>query len=110
VTADPESADIHQRLPNTPGDGETFHPKLVEGGVRVIGERWSPQVHEIKALLARSRAPYRWIDVDHDEGARAIAAQAGAEKRPVVLFSGGSVLADPDIRCPASLRLAERSN
>jgi thioredoxin reductase (NADPH) len=79
-------------------NGSTFHPKLVEGEVRVIGDRWSPRVHQIKAFLARSRVPYRWIDVDHDEGARVIAAEAGAEKGPVVLFPDGSALVDPDAR------------
>jgi thioredoxin reductase (NADPH) len=69
----------------TPEPGETLHPKLVEGEVRVIGDRWSPRVHEIKAFLTRSRAPYRWLDVERDEEVR-------------VLFPDGSVLVNPEVR------------
>ena len=35
--------------------GVQSHPKLIEGEVRVIGRRWSPRVHAIKAFLTRSR-------------------------------------------------------
>jgi hypothetical protein len=48
------------------GVGVASHPKLIEGEVRVIGRRWSPRVHAIKAFLARSRAPYRWLDEGRD--------------------------------------------
>ena len=33
------------------GVGVASHPKLIEGEVRVIGRRWSPRVHAIKAFL-----------------------------------------------------------
>jgi hypothetical protein len=52
-------------------NGRTLHPRLVEGEVRVIGDRWSLRVHEIKAFLSRSRASYRWLDVEVDEEAGA---------------------------------------
>ena len=46
------------------------YPKLDEGTqVLIIGHRWSPRVHELKAFLARSRVPYRWLDSEHDDGA-----------------------------------------
>ena len=58
-------------------DGKTLHPTLVEGEVRVIGHRWSPRVHEIKAFLARSRVRYRWFDVERDEGVAGTAEHLG---------------------------------
>jgi thioredoxin reductase (NADPH) len=67
------------------------HPRLLEGEVRIVGARWSPRVHALKAFLARSRVPYRWSEPEHDHDA------------PVVLFPDGSSLQDPDIR-----QLAER--
>jgi thioredoxin reductase (NADPH) len=84
--------------------GRTLHPRLVEGEVRVIGDRWSPRVHEIKAFLSRSRASYRWLDVEVDEEARALATVVGAdpEQSAVVLFPDGTTLVDPDIRTVAS--------
>ncbi|MEA2723738.1 MAG: thioredoxin reductase [Gemmatimonadales bacterium] len=71
--------------------GVASHPKLIEGEVRVIGRRWSPRVHAIKAFLARSRVPYRWLDEDRD-GAGPTAAES------TVLFPDGSLLVDPEVR------------
>jgi len=84
--------------------GRTLHPRLVEGEVRVIGDRWSPRVHEIKAFLSRSRASYRWLDVEVDEEARALATVVGVDPKQsaVVLFPDGTTLVDPDIRTVAS--------
>jgi thioredoxin reductase (NADPH) len=99
LTRPSEEPDPEQKLPLTPRQGEALHPKLVEGEVRVIGPRWSPRVHEIKAFLARSRVPYRWLDNGRDEDARAAAEQAGARDRfPVVLLPDGSVLFEPEVR------------
>jgi thioredoxin reductase (NADPH) len=79
------------------------HPKFIEGEVRVVGHRWSPRVHELKQFLARSRVPYRWLDVERDDEARAMASAAvpGDERLPVVLFPDGTALADPDLRTVA---------
>lgn len=73
------------------GVGVASHPKLIEGEVRVIGRRWSPRVHAIKAFLARSRVPYRWLDEARDGDGL-----PGAEA--TVLFPDGSSLIDPDVR------------
>ena len=80
--------------------GETLHPTLVEGEVRVIGHRWSPRVHEIKTFLARSRVRYRWFDVERDQVAAGTAEYIGAGEQcyPIVILPDGSVVADPDVR------------
>jgi thioredoxin reductase (NADPH) len=80
------------------------HPKLVEGEVRLIGDRWSPRVHALKAFLARSRVPYRWLDLERGSDAVATAERAipGVTRFPVVLFPDGSSLIDPDIRAVAA--------
>ncbi|HEV8712651.1 MAG TPA: FAD-binding protein [Candidatus Binatia bacterium] len=79
------------------------HPRLVEGEVRVIGHRWSPRVHELKAFLSRSRIPYRWLDIERDDSALHIAERTvpGVKRFPVVLFPDGSSLVEPDIRTVA---------
>jgi thioredoxin reductase (NADPH) len=104
VSAGPNSAGTHRTPPAFGHNGETVHPTLVEGEVRVIGHRWSPRVHEIKAFLARSRVPYRWFDVERDQDA-AGAEHIGSEERryPIVVLTDGTVLSDPDVR-----ELAER--
>ena len=79
-------------------------PRFVEGEIRVIGNRWSPRVHALKDFLARSRVPFRWLDLETDEQARAVAQSAikGVDKSPVVIFPDGSALADPDVRTVAA--------
>ena len=78
-------------------------PVFLEQQVRVIGHRWSPRVHELKAFLARSRVRYRWYDVDTDPEAQRLAATSapGNETFPIVLVPDGSVLLDPDVESVA---------
>jgi thioredoxin reductase (NADPH) len=78
-------------------------PKFVESEVRVIGDRWSPRVHAIKDFLSRSRVPYRWLDIQHDDDARraAEAAAPGVQRFPIVIFPDGDVLVDPDLHMVA---------
>jgi thioredoxin reductase (NADPH) len=67
--------------------------------MRVVGPRWSPRVHEIKAFLTRSRVPYRWLDPEREEDARAAPELSTTGNRyPVVLFPDGSVLIEPEVR------------
>jgi thioredoxin reductase (NADPH) len=64
----------------------------------VLGNRWLPRVHEIKAFLARSRVRYRWLDPETDLEARAALAQLGQGDRVVVRFPDGTQLVDPEVR------------
>jgi thioredoxin reductase (NADPH) len=69
-------------------------------GIRVIGPRWSPQVHEIKDFLARNQVPYRALDVEGGSEGPALLARAGldAARLPVVLFPDGTALVQPSAR------------
>lgn len=31
-------------------------------GIRVVGQRWSPEAHRIKDFLGRHHVPFRWVD------------------------------------------------
>jgi thioredoxin reductase (NADPH) len=68
-------------------------------GLRVIGHRWSPDTHNVRNFLSRNHVPYRWLDVA--AGAEALKVlgerQLDAEHLPVVLFSDGSVLVEPEL-------------
>lgn len=79
-------------------------PTLSDRRVRLIGQRWSPRVHELKAFLARSRVTFDWYDPDSDPEAHALAdtGPAGGASRPVVLLPDGEVLVDPDVRTLAA--------
>jgi thioredoxin reductase (NADPH) len=66
-------------------------------GIRVVGTLWSSGSHEAKDFLARNRIPYRWLDLDRDPEARALAESvpADARKLPLLFFPDGAVLSAP---------------
>jgi thioredoxin reductase (NADPH) len=75
----------------------SFRPKFE--GLRVIGHRWSPDTHNVRNFLSRNHVPYRWLDAA--AGAEALKTlsdrQLDPEHLPVVLFSDGTVLVEPDL-------------
>jgi thioredoxin reductase (NADPH) len=74
-------------------------------GVRVIGDRWSPDSHRVRDFLARNRVAFRWLDVESSEEARQIVERLdhGTPKLPVVVFQDGSHL-----EAPGNREVAER--
>jgi len=66
-------------------------------GIRVIGNRWSPQSHDTKDFLARNQVPYQWLDIELSEEAQELATYAKCDKLnlPLILFSDGSSLLQP---------------
>lgn len=84
----------------------SFHPPFE--GIRVIGNRWSPQSHQIKDFLARNQVPYQWLDVELDPEAQNLISYAEAEDKnkpylPLVLFPDGVRLVQP-----SNLQIAEK--
>src|SRR5215217_6631402 len=69
-------------------------------GIRVVGDRWSPDSHRLRDFLARNRVPYKWLDVEGSQEARQIVERLdrGAPKLPVVVFQDGSHLEVPENR------------
>ena len=69
-----------------------------EGGIRVVGHRFSVDSHTVRDFLARNQVPYRWLDVERDEEAQHLLKAAGADggSLPVVVFEDGEFLAVPD--------------
>lgn len=66
-------------------------------GIRVVGTLWSAGSHEAKDFLARNRIPYRWLDLDREPEARALAESVPVEARklPLLFFPDGAVLSAP---------------
>jgi thioredoxin reductase (NADPH) len=69
-------------------------------GVRVLGNRWSPQSYELRDFLARHNIPYQWLDIESGEREpevkRLVESLDGVEhKLPIVLFSDGTRLDQP---------------
>src|ERR687890_1818881 len=69
-------------------------------GLRVLGLRWAPASHEMRAFLARNQIPYRWLDVESDPEARRVIEAEGAEGShlPLLIFSHRTRLEAPSIR------------
>jgi len=75
-------------------------------GIRVVGNRWSPQSHQVKDFLARNQIPYQWLDIELEPEANKLVEYAETndqQQLPLVLFPDGSRL----IR-PSNLEIAER--
>ena len=108
------SARIHYYL-NKPWDPpeEKLYPVLTDllddwkagyrppfEGLRVIGNRWSLNDHNLRNFLSRNHVPYRWLDSTSSEDALKLLAerQLTPEQLPAVLFADGSMLteANPD--------------
>jgi thioredoxin reductase (NADPH) len=68
-------------------------------GIRVIGNRWSPQSHDMKDFLARNQIPYQWLDIELSEEARKLAEFANCDRLslPLVLLANGESLLQPSI-------------
>jgi thioredoxin reductase (NADPH) len=66
-------------------------------GIRVLGTTWSPTTYDTKAFLARNEVPYLFVDIERDDSAATIAAEAtaGGGELPVVLLADAGVLVNP---------------
>ncbi|MGB5633890.1 MAG: FAD-dependent oxidoreductase [Waterburya sp.] len=69
-------------------------------GIRLIGNRWSPKLYQIRDFLARNWVAYQWINIESKE-ARCLIKWFFAEEdtlaKPLVLFPDGSKLIDPTL-------------
>ena len=68
------------------------------GGLRVVGHRWSAHTHALKDFLAANQVPYRFLDIESSEEARALLkAHPEAEGNlPLVLLPNGAKLVRPE--------------
>lgn len=78
-------------------------------GIRILGNRWSPDSHNLKDLLARNHIPYRWLDVEtaeSDQEVKQLIDSLDREERsnlPLLIFPDGSRMAKP-----APIQVAEK--
>ena len=77
----------------------TFPPQFE--GIRVLGNRWSPDSHNVKDFLARNHVPYQWLDIetaDTDTEIRELVELLEDEDKkvlPLVIFPNGVRLRRP---------------
>src|ERR671912_108809 len=96
---DPPDVNLYPNLDDMLGDWQAdYRPPFT--GLRVVGDRWSPESHRTREFLALNRVPYRWLDIEGSEEAREIVANAdsGAPKLPLVVYEDGSYAEAPQNR------------
>ena len=96
---DPPDQNLYPNLDDMLGDWQAnYRPPFT--GLRVVGDRWSPESHRTRDFLARNRVPYRWFDIEGSEEAREIVASAdhGAPKLPLVVYEDGTYAEAPENR------------
>ncbi len=66
-------------------------------GIRIVGDRWSPDGHTLRDFLARNQVPYRWLDVETDDEAKTLVEgeHIEPERLPLVIFEDGERLEKP---------------
>jgi thioredoxin reductase (NADPH) len=64
--------------------------------IRLVGHRWSAPSYEVRDFLARNSVPYRWYQVDDEEGRRLLeAAGVDGTVLPVLITGDGEALVAP---------------
>ena len=70
-------------------------------GIRLLGNRWSPEAHELRDFMGRNRIPFQWLDIDnsqHDREIQNLLQTLGPDNKfPVVVFEDGTRLCRPAI-------------
>lgn len=68
-------------------------------GLRVLGRRWSLRDHKMRNFLARNHVPFCWMELDGNDASHRLLSEfkLGTDKTPVLIFSDGSLLIDPEL-------------
>jgi thioredoxin reductase (NADPH) len=68
-------------------------------GITIIGSRYSPEAHRLCDFAQRNQIPFRWMDLEADDGAEALMKQFGnaASATPVVIARDGAWFSRPTI-------------
>jgi thioredoxin reductase (NADPH) len=97
---DPPEENLYPVLDDLLEDWQAVFPPQFDG-IRVLGNRWSPESHNIKDFLARNHIPYHWLDIETSETDSDIRTLVDLldeeEKRnlPLVIFPDGLRLKRP---------------
>ena len=72
-------------------------------GIRVLGQAWSRETHELKAFLTRNQIPYRSMDIETSEPAAALLKDSGLDLAdlPAVFFPDSEPMARPSAEAVA---------
>ncbi|MGF1490832.1 MAG: FAD-dependent oxidoreductase [Prochloraceae cyanobacterium] len=91
---DPPEEKLYPVLNDLLDDWQANYKSPFEG-IRVIGDRWSPDCHQIKDFLARQQVPYRWLDIETETEAKQLTQYSKNSQLPLVIFPNGDCLEKP---------------
>lgn len=79
---------------------EMWHETLMPSveGIRLIGNRWSPKIYQIRDFLSRNWVSYQWIKTESKEARCLIKwffSEENISTKPLLLFPDGSTMIDP---------------
>ena len=99
---DPPEENLYPVIDDLLGDWVATFPPQFEG-IRVLGNRWSPDSHNVKDFLARNHVPYQWLDIETAETDAEIRAlvelleDEDKKELPLVIFPNGVRLQRPTL-------------
>ena len=99
---DPPEENLYPVLDDLLDDWQANVPAPFEG-IRVLGNRWSPESHNVKDFLARNHVPYQWLDIEtantNPEVQELVDLLDDEEKQalPLVIFPNGVRLQRPSL-------------
>lgn len=97
---DPPEENLYPVLDDLLEDWAATFPPQFEG-IRVLGNRWSPDSHNVKDFLARNHVPYQWLDIEtSDTEVRSLVELLKDEEKtslPLVIFPSGVRLRRPSL-------------
>jgi thioredoxin reductase (NADPH) len=97
---DPPEENLYPVLDDLLEDWQADFPAPFEG-IRVLGNRWSPDSHSIKDFLARNHVPYQWLDIENADGDKELRSlldlldDEAKQTLPLVIFPNGVRLVRP---------------
>lgn len=80
--------------------------------IRLFGADWCPDCARVKQFLGKYQVNYAWVDIDRDQKAATelLELNSGNRTVPTLLFSDGTVLAEPtDLELADKLNLTQES-
>ncbi len=95
---DPPEELLYPILDDLLDDWQAGYRPVFEG-IRVLGQHWSKDAHELKAFLTRNQIPYRSVEVGDEGRANQLMIDANATMAdlPLVLFPDSDPLLKPSI-------------
>lgn len=100
---DPPEERLYPVIDDLLDDWQSVGRRPREIGLRLVGDRWSSESHDLREFLARNQVPFRWLEVGRNPEADRLVEAAGEVTLPLVILEDGSVLSNPS---PAAVAAA----